>query len=594
MNRVWLAFFLVAFAAVSYVWRHPDIPGVPAVRHKAVELWEEAVFRVQQLTAKPSDKASDAKKQPKSKPRPAAPPKPTPDPAAEARQVTLHLRSGGVVSGELVSDTPEQVVLRWDYGEVPFARAEIAQLTRGRAGVLDVVLPTKVAPPAWPYRAPVAFKLFSGGVVEGEIAAVEGAQLLVRHTLESGGEIETPVALDQLDRVLLPPVDNKRTTQIRAEMQAAFPTMTMHEEGPFVIVTDSPAPLVKEYWRTVRQATTDLYVSCAPLVRGRRFATQQYLVIFDDWGRYIKHAADDGVPGWVVPGYFLPETKVLYMMNDMSDSFERQLYALLGEVRGVVDEAEDQVKTQVDARYHHAVEGQGSEIRQKFEQAFGRLRGLYRQRATVVLRHELTHALLHNLGVQTVIVSELPESAQEAEAKTRTLATGGDGADAMLRELLRPPHRSMRGANSWMVEGMAAYMEMEPPERVNAERAYDLRHVGGGVEKLLPLEFINTFRLGSFPGMASDAQLAAYAQSWALVHYLMTHHRKGFLAFVARLVKEPVAEADEVPALCQAIGLELPALEAAFRQHVAALPPGEPFWLEMKQIDLDLRKAFGQ
>ena len=61
----------------------------------------------------------------------AASPSAPPAPARPAKnQVTLYLNNGETITGELVSETPEAVTLRWEYGDVVFQRAEIERLVK--------------------------------------------------------------------------------------------------------------------------------------------------------------------------------------------------------------------------------------------------------------------------------------------------------------------------------------------------------------------------------------------------------------------------------------------------------------------------------
>ncbi len=62
-------------------------------------------------------------------------PTPTPEPPAyvATHSVTLYLTNGGVVTGDLVEETPEHVTLRWEYGDVRFARREITRQVSGAA-----------------------------------------------------------------------------------------------------------------------------------------------------------------------------------------------------------------------------------------------------------------------------------------------------------------------------------------------------------------------------------------------------------------------------------------------------------------------------
>ena len=60
-----------------------------------------------------------------------------PAPASPSYQpknlVTLYLTNGGIVTGDLVKETPETVTLRWEYGDVSFARNEIKRQADGEA-----------------------------------------------------------------------------------------------------------------------------------------------------------------------------------------------------------------------------------------------------------------------------------------------------------------------------------------------------------------------------------------------------------------------------------------------------------------------------
>ena len=50
--------------------------------------------------------------------------------AAQPQDVTLYLKNGRVVTGPLVYELPDELVLRWDYGDVRFARTDIERLVR--------------------------------------------------------------------------------------------------------------------------------------------------------------------------------------------------------------------------------------------------------------------------------------------------------------------------------------------------------------------------------------------------------------------------------------------------------------------------------
>ncbi len=96
-----------------------------------------------QIVAQPAApvKRAPAKMTPVSQERPADPKtkkpatkKPAVPPPAPVNQVTLILTNGRSVTGELVKETSSEVVLRWEYGDASFTRAEIRKIER-EAGI---------------------------------------------------------------------------------------------------------------------------------------------------------------------------------------------------------------------------------------------------------------------------------------------------------------------------------------------------------------------------------------------------------------------------------------------------------------------------
>jgi len=525
--------------------------------------------------------------------------------AAGQNQVTLYLTNGGVVTGELVSDTPSTVTLRWDYGDVDFRRREIKRMVTGKheTGENDITLPTHSPEAAWPYEHDVIIRLMRGTAADVAMSEVTPEAVIARQELDGGGSIEHTFALTDIETLQFRPIENARSAQIRENLQELFPKMGWYDEGMFTIVTDADPPTVKGYRRTVRELSTEFYLTFLPLLQDRRPSAQQFIVIFEDWSGFLEYALSDGVPGWAVLGYFHPEDEVLYLFNTLGDQFSGLVgLCFLGQVRSQVHGAVDQVKGQVDARYAATVESYGRDITTKFERAHAILRQSYGAITTNALRHELVHALFHAWGLQTVGLSTMDtqsevEQARIAKKRAFLQSDNLDQKRQLLTELLTQersePLPEMQATNSWFVEGLAAYMEPSPVGQVSREW---LSTVQAAVEdeQILPLEFLNTFRMGSFPQMADKAKGYAYGQSWALVHFLMSHHRDGFLRYLDRMAREtPTDQDQELAWLLEAVGQELRPFDAAFREYLASFPPEEPFWLKQKQVLLDLRAELG-
>lgn len=93
-----------------------------------------AQYQDPRLASQPaaSKKPKPSAKKDKSAEKPLPPPEPVySDPA------TLFLRNGERVTGEFVRSSPQEVVLRWDYGEASFKRSEILDMLRPKAAKKD-------------------------------------------------------------------------------------------------------------------------------------------------------------------------------------------------------------------------------------------------------------------------------------------------------------------------------------------------------------------------------------------------------------------------------------------------------------------------
>ncbi len=510
--------------------------------------------------------------------------------------MTLYLANGGMVTGELVRETPQEVILRWDYGDVAFKRSEIQQTSKS-AQDAD---PSRMTMPwegehqqaRWPYQHDVVVKLTKGTVVDIPIRAVTPTTVVLAQTLPGGGEVEQTILRETIEQLLFRPIHNERSTQIETQLRGLFPTMHWYEEGMFTLLTDSIPPTIKEYRRTIRALATDWYLTFHPLLQSRSPTVQQYIVVFENWPSYLEYAATDGVPGWMAIGYFHPGDEILYCFNVLGEQFSLLLEdAFLGQFRGVRDRVSTQLKV---SRSQVFVEGQMSEFLRKLEGAHAALRQMYSRVGTDVLRHELTHAMFHNWQLQNVVLSQMPESGREEfEKKRRYLQEDDDERKRqLLEELLKQQITGklpdLRASNSWFVEGLAAYMEPIPVGEPNTERVAEVQEARTR-RQILPLELLNALRMGSFHGMSTQSALYAHAQSWAFCHFLMQHHRDAFMTYLERLAAEhPGEDVDTLPWLLEALGTAQRPLEQQFLAYLERFPAEDPFWLKQKQEFLDL------
>ncbi len=115
------------------------------------------------------------------------------------------MTNGGVVTGELVRETPKEVVLRWDYGEVGFQRAEIARIVKEVPSIEGdgLTMPWEGQQERWPYQHDVVAKLKKGTVVDAKLTTVTPETLILTQALAGGGEVKHTIRRDD-------PEDNPR------------------------------------------------------------------------------------------------------------------------------------------------------------------------------------------------------------------------------------------------------------------------------------------------------------------------------------------------------------------------------------------------
>lgn len=74
---------------------------------------------------------------------------------------------------------------------------------------------------------------------------------------------------------------------------------------------------------------------------------------------------------------------------------------------------------------------------------------------------------------------------------------------------------------------------------------------------------------GSFPGLAPEGILNAYAQSWAFTSFLMTKYPDGFMEYQNRVADHrPANEDEELAWLLGALDKDLKTVEKEFRVYM--------------------------
>ncbi|MBI4597593.1 MAG: DUF1570 domain-containing protein [Candidatus Omnitrophica bacterium] len=518
-------------------------------------------------------------------------------PPVTTNQVTLYLTNGGAMTGELLKETSEEVILRFDYGDVGFRRDEIERVEKGAASLSGdgILMPWEHEHEniPWDYQHEVVVKLMKGTVIDAKITQVTDTDIVLAQELPGGGQMEQTIARKDVEALLFRPAQNERSTAIKKNLQTIFPQMSWDDEGLFTIVSDSAPPDIKKYRQVIREVATDWYLTFFPLVKDRAPTVQAYIVIFENQDAYIEYALTDGVPGWFAVGYFQPEDEVLYCYNMVGEQFSELLSEIyLGRFRRARDRSTAAYK---GSQYEDTLEGLWSEFLRKLESGHAMVRQAYGQLGNEILRHEMTHAMFHDWQLQHIVLSKMSEADQaKAQQKREFLKAGTVEEKRKLLEAMFATENEdqitdLQAANSWFSEGLAGYMEPSPVGGTNVLRLPDAQKARGAGQ-ILPLEFLHAFRMGSFAGMANQSALYAYAQSWAFSHFLMVRYRSGFMTYLDRLARQPPNDGeDTLPWLMEALGKEQRALEQEFLTYLDQFPLEDPFWLKRKQAILDLQ-----
>ncbi len=494
--------------------------------------------------------------------------------------VALYLKNGATISGRLIRETPDEIIIRWHGGEVGFLRTEIERLEYDKRipekkGLLFAVTKEE----KWPYKNDVVMQLTNLQILDMPVSEVYKDKVILKEEIGEGGFIEQEIELSRVEHFLFRPVENKESKKIEDNLHKLFPDMEFYTEGQFTIITDSHPVWAKEYKKTIRQHASEFYLKFFDLLKGRCSKIQNFIVIFDKWENFVDFAISDGVPGWMVAGYFSPGSEVLYMFNMLGENFSQELFNAIIEEPGVcIDRQKEQLKKMYEGEHDIVIEGMADEVKFKFERYYKSLYAYYKNMTLSTLRHELTHELFYNYGLQNVVVSKIKNQKKETQLKKRYLKEK-DFAEKrkLLKDLFALRRREtieLEAANSWLAEGTATYCETYPLGIQN-KRWLFLFQEAERQNRILPLEQLTVYKMGSFPGVAPQAMLYAYAQSWAFVHFLMNCYPDEFIEYQEKLSHEAPEKMEDLNWLLAVLGADLRGIEKEFLEYMKQFPEME-------------------
>jgi hypothetical protein len=114
---------------------------------------------------------------------------------------------------------------------------------------------------------------------------------------------------------------------------------------------------------------------------------------------------------------------------------------------------------------------------------------------------------------------------------------------------------------------VATYCEKRPLGGEN-ERWLFLYQEMAREGSIYPLESLTVYKMGSFPGVCTKGMLYSYAQSWALVTFLMDRYPEQFMEYQRRMAGTTAKGFEDITWLVASTGKDIRALEAEFTDYM--------------------------
>jgi len=513
---------------------------------------------------------------------------------SEQKVVAIYLKHGGVMRAKLLEKTDTSFIVEWKGEKYTLLNSQVDHVEYGEKMNAE-----------WKYRNDVVIVKNNGRVVDGDITDVD--QDSVRAVFrEGGGELEMAVPRKDIDHLLFAPVWNKEDNEILERLKKTFPQMEVYNEGHITLLTDVDATWVRLFKKELNDVYTDIYFTFFKLFKGKKPINQNFVIVFDDQIDYLKICCTDGTLGTL--GYFHPFDKTLYLNNWWGTKKEK-IYN--DYVKEQFNSSEERLKGIKDPADRIVFEGFIKDLKDKFWDWLNLHRVYATDRTLEVLRHEFTHEVIQNWGLQDVVLPvekvDKDEIAKKQKEIMDIIESGNqEKIEKLFMEMakLRTKERislEFNPANSWLVEGLATYCMTIPMGTVNEERLFRFQEMERKKE-VEPIEFIMGFKKGSFSGLDFEAVLNAYAESWALTHFLMTKYRSQYTEYLRQMAEirlnrgETAKTADEVALLLKCLGKDLPTLDKEFRDYMKSFPkiddPDIKKFMEYEEIVNRLKQVF--
>ena len=384
-------------------------------------------------------------------------------------------------------------------------------------------LETKIAG-GWPTAR---LTLRNGKARVGHVVAADERSVTFAEAWSGAGRIAVRISLSEISGLEAYPDPPPTVSPRDAKFQLERPGFNLHRFPPYTIVTDEPFSSVVGYVRELELLERQIRSTFASLItRTNRVDGIQVLVFSreeDYKGFQNKHAP------------LMENTAGFYaVMLDRLVLYNQAGSAVVQELRDTVSTTADQFRAGANGNREY-----DRMLRQQERSMLQQIDRQSRQISTTVLRHEGAHQLFHTLGI----------------------------------------HSSFHAENVWLMEGLAVYCEGDRPGAILRPHVQLIQSAVRDGKNISLTELVNhrsTRGLLAFDESRSQGGALAYAQSWALVHYLLhTSHRTGFEAFLlhlrARENLREVAVTPQMELLLRFLKMDGETLEQNVRRHLAGM-----------------------
>ena len=517
----------------------------------------------------------------------------------EQKVVAIHLKHGGVMRVKLLEKTDTSYVVEWKGEKYTLLASQVDHIEYTDKMSLE-----------WRYKNDIVIVKKNGLVVDGEItdADQDSVKLVFR---EGGGELEMGMPRKDIDHLLFAPVWNKEDAEALERLKKTFPQMEVYSDGNIALLTDSDISWVKSYKKELNDQYTEVFFTLFKFFKGKKPLNQNFVIVFDDWDDFDKVAHTDGLCGRYVLGYFKQDDKVLYLNNWWGAKVEKFYNDQGAEINKEFDQHLSQTKDPAD---RIVVEGFFKEVTDNYWDWVGLHKEFSTNMTSETLRHEFTHEVLNNWGLQDIVITiDKIDKDKMAEKKKEALdAMDTNDKDKMeklfldISKLNRKAGESMEfiPANTWFVEGLAQYCQTYPMGAIYENAVFTIQEMERKKE-LDPIEFIMSLKSGgSFNQLKGEAVWNAYCESWALTHFFMNKYRDRFLEYLRLMAEirsqrgERVKTTDDIALLLKTIGKDLPTLDKEYRDYLKTLPkvddPLIKLFLRYMELRDKLKQAFYQ